>query len=193
MVEYRALGVTLVSRALGCRTVTLVRQRVSGAVVVTTWDTDGVAHEDGWAGVGDVLAGLTRLPLLRPALDESGAILLTVWRGAEGLAGWFLVAAGGFGTDDLVAAARMAPVLADPAMVAPEPPARATAGWMTPREVEVLALVSQGLTAAAVARRAGISDRTVHKHLEHAYRKLDCHDRLSAVLVARATGLIGAA
>nr|WP_269811082.1 LuxR C-terminal-related transcriptional regulator [Kineosporia rhizophila] len=61
---------------------------------------------------------------------------------------------------------------------------------VTSRELEVLSLVAAGLTAAAVARRCGISTRTVHKHLEHAYTKLGCHDRLSAVLQLRDAGLL---
>ena len=62
---------------------------------------------------------------------------------------------------------------------------------VTSREIEVLSLVGMGLTAAAVARRCGISIRTVHKHLEHAYAKLGCHDRLSAVMLLRDAGLLG--
>jgi DNA-binding CsgD family transcriptional regulator len=191
MVEYRALGVRLVGRALGCCLISLVRQHVNGAVAVTTWDVDCVASERGWAGAGAMLTGLAGLPLLRPALDADRSILVAVWSGAEGLAGWHLERDGGFGEEDLEAAARMVPMLADPAMVATARAARPVAGPMTRRETEVLALVSQGLTAAAVARRTGISIRTVHKHLEQTYRKLDCHDRLSAVLVARSTGLLG--
>ncbi|WP_419707438.1 response regulator transcription factor [Promicromonospora sp. NFX87] len=192
MVGYRVLGVSLVGRALGCRLISLVRQHVNGAVAVTTWDVGCAARECGWVGVGAVLAELASLPLLRPALAADGAILLAVPPGVERLAGWRLVSDAGFGVADLEAAARMAPMLADPAMVATDHPARSVAGPMTRRETEVLTLVGEGLTAAAVARRAGISVRTVHKHLEQAYRKLDCHDRLSAVLVARSTGLLGA-
>jgi DNA-binding CsgD family transcriptional regulator len=191
MVGYRVLGVSLVGRALGCRLISLVRQHVNGAVAVTTWDVGCAARECGWVGVGAVLAELASLPLLRPALAADGAILLAVPPGVERLAGWRLVSDAGFGVADLEAAARMAPMLADPAMVSTDHPARSVAGPMTRGETEVLTLVGEGLTAAAVARRAGISVRTVHKHLEQAYRKLDCHDRLSAVLVARSTGLLG--
>jgi DNA-binding CsgD family transcriptional regulator len=61
---------------------------------------------------------------------------------------------------------------------------------LTSRELDVLALVARGLTARAIAHRCGISERTVHKHLEHVYGKLGCRDRLSAVLRARDTGLL---
>jgi DNA-binding CsgD family transcriptional regulator len=193
MVEYRTLGVRLVGRALGCRVISLVRRHLNGTVAVTTWDADWVAREGGRADAGAVLAGLAGLPLLRPTLTAEYTILLAVRSGVEGQAGWALVPDDGFGEEDLEAASRLAPILADPAMVESAPAAGPVLGPMTRRETEMLTLVSQGLTAAAVARRAGISTRTVHKHLEHAYRKLDCHDRLSAVLVARSTGLLGAA
>ncbi|MGY2067030.1 response regulator transcription factor [Blastococcus sp. SYSU DS0619] len=62
---------------------------------------------------------------------------------------------------------------------------------LTGREVAVLHLLGQGLTAASIARRLGTSPRTVHKHLEHVYRKLGVQDRLLAVLRARHLGLLG--
>ena len=61
---------------------------------------------------------------------------------------------------------------------------------LTVRELAVLDLAARGLIAAAIARRLGISPRTVGKHLEQAYRKLGANDRLSAVLRAHSLGLV---
>ncbi|GIJ43558.1 hypothetical protein Val02_04440 [Virgisporangium aliadipatigenens] len=61
---------------------------------------------------------------------------------------------------------------------------------LTRREQEVLAHLAQSLTAAAIARRLGISTGTVHKHLAAVYRKLGTGDRLATVLRARELGLI---
>lgn len=61
---------------------------------------------------------------------------------------------------------------------------------LTPREVAVLGLLVEGLTAAAIGRRLAIAERTVQKHLEHAYAKLGVTDRLSAVLRAQHLGLL---
>jgi DNA-binding CsgD family transcriptional regulator len=72
-------------------------------------------------------------------------------------------------------------------------PAAALDARITPRELAVLALLGDGLTAAAIARRLEIGERTVHKHLEHVYAKLRVTDRLSAVVRARDAGLIRAA
>jgi DNA-binding CsgD family transcriptional regulator len=61
---------------------------------------------------------------------------------------------------------------------------------LTEREFAVLTLLGAGLTAQAIARRLNTSPRTVHKHLEHLYRKLGVRDRLMAVQRAREVGLL---
>lgn len=61
---------------------------------------------------------------------------------------------------------------------------------LTERELDVLSLVAVGLTAGAIGRVRRISSLTVRKHLEHAYAKLGCHDRLVAVDRARQAGLL---
>lgn len=63
---------------------------------------------------------------------------------------------------------------------------------LTPREVEVLRLLADGLLARTIATRLGLSPRTVHKHLSNVYTKLGVHDRLVAVSIAREHGLIAA-
>lgn len=63
---------------------------------------------------------------------------------------------------------------------------------LTERELDVLSLVADGLTAGAIGRVRRISAATVRKHLEHTYAKLDCHDRLVAVHRARQAGLLPA-
>jgi len=72
----------------------------------------------------------------------------------------------------------------------PEREDPAKAHGLTPRERDVLALLAESLTAAAIARRLGISIGTVHKHLAALYRKLGTGDRLATVLRARALGLV---
>ena len=51
---------------------------------------------------------------------------------------------------------------------------------LTARELEVLQLVSEGLTNAQVAERLVVSLRTVHAHLRSIYRKLDVRSRSAA-------------
>jgi DNA-binding CsgD family transcriptional regulator len=59
---------------------------------------------------------------------------------------------------------------------------------LTTRELAVLDLMADGLIAKAIATKLGISHRTVVKHIENIYRKLDTHDRTSAVLRGQAEG-----
>jgi len=62
---------------------------------------------------------------------------------------------------------------------------------MTAREVEVLALVAEGLTDAEVAERLVVSIRTVHAHLRSIYRKLDVRTRSAATRYALQHDLAG--
>ncbi|MCU1621341.1 MAG: liaR5 [Frankiales bacterium] len=52
---------------------------------------------------------------------------------------------------------------------------------LTSREREVLDLVAEGRTNVAIGHVLEVSPRTVAKHLEHAYRKLQVNCRVQAV------------
>lgn len=60
---------------------------------------------------------------------------------------------------------------------------------LTPRELEVLALIGQGKSAKEIADTLGCSPRTVERHRDSIGKKLDKHDRVSLALVAHAAGL----
>ena len=55
---------------------------------------------------------------------------------------------------------------------------------LTDREIRILRLAALGRTNSAIAHALDISPRTVAKHLEHIYRKLDVTSRTSAVFAA---------
>jgi DNA-binding NarL/FixJ family response regulator len=55
---------------------------------------------------------------------------------------------------------------------------------LSPRELEILALLTDGLGNKQVARRLGISEATVKTHLRSLYRMLDAHSRAEAVATA---------
>jgi DNA-binding NarL/FixJ family response regulator len=61
---------------------------------------------------------------------------------------------------------------------------------LTPREHEVLTLIGEGLTMRQMAKRLGISPRTVETHVAKLYRKLDVRTRVQAVSRAASLGLI---
>lgn len=61
---------------------------------------------------------------------------------------------------------------------------------LTPRELEVLRLVADGLSNAQVAVRIGRTEGTVKVHLKNILQKLDVHDRTEAVTTALRRGFI---
>lgn len=66
----------------------------------------------------------------------------------------------------------------------------ADTGGLTQRELVVLGLLSEGLTANTAGHLLGISPRTAHKHIERIYRKLSVNDRHQAIYVARKHGIL---
>ncbi len=56
---------------------------------------------------------------------------------------------------------------------------------LTARQREILRLVADGLTNGQIARRLGLADATVRKHLENTYARLGVTSRTAAVTSAR--------
>jgi DNA-binding NarL/FixJ family response regulator len=61
---------------------------------------------------------------------------------------------------------------------------------LTPRELEVLRLVARGTSNPTIARRLGISPKTLRNHISNIYGKLHVSDRAQAVLLAAREGLL---
>lgn len=61
---------------------------------------------------------------------------------------------------------------------------------LSPREVEVLALLAQGVAAESIADRLVISQKTVSSHLQRVMGKLGVHTRAQAVAEAYRIGLV---
>ena len=59
---------------------------------------------------------------------------------------------------------------------------------LTPRELEILAMVAEGLTSKRIARRLGVAFCTVRTHLERARGKLGARSRAEAVVRAVRSG-----
>ena len=72
---------------------------------------------------------------------------------------------------------------------APAPPP-ADRGGLTPRQVEILKLISDGLNNQAIAERLFISEHTVHRHVANTLAKLNVSSRSAAVAAAGRLGLI---
>jgi DNA-binding NarL/FixJ family response regulator len=70
------------------------------------------------------------------------------------------------------------------------PPAERLDEPLTPREIEVLNLLAEGLANKAIAARLGISDQTVKFHVSSICGKLPARNRTDAVRRAIRRGII---
>jgi LuxR family transcriptional regulator, maltose regulon positive regulatory protein len=61
---------------------------------------------------------------------------------------------------------------------------------LTPRELDVLTLVAQGLSNPEIARRLVLSEHTVHRHLANIFRKLNLSTRAAAAAWGVRAGLV---
>ncbi|MFM9925979.1 response regulator transcription factor [Variovorax sp. H27-G14] len=69
-------------------------------------------------------------------------------------------------------------------------PGHVDAGVLSPREGEILQLVSQGMTNREIAQELFLSKHTVECHIKHIYQKLAVSSRTKAVFAARSRGLL---
>ncbi|MEQ8677033.1 MAG: response regulator transcription factor [Aggregatilineales bacterium] len=125
----------------------------------------------------------TTLPSILPALGDANAYgLLLRDSDADLLAGALVAVSGGLVTLD--------PALATSLIITGGSPLESPAETLTPRESEVLQLLSQGLTNKAIALDLGISPNTVKFHINAILTKLDAQSRTEAVVRATRLGWI---
>ena len=144
------------------------------------------------------LWALERIALLQPApvmvlltVSEDGDAVFAALEG--GARGYLLK---GIGGAELVATlervmqgeSHVAPSLAArmlARMRSPVPSSRDGLDLLTPREEEVLRLVSEGLSNKEIARRTDVQERTVKHHMTQILQKLHLRNRTEAALLAQ--------
>jgi DNA-binding NarL/FixJ family response regulator len=102
--------------------------------------------------------------------------------------------------DDVASAVRQAfdhsvfmPGAQPPSTVAAvDDPVQERPGGLTRRELEILKLVAEGHSNAALARMLWVTEQTVKFHLSNIYRKLDVTNRTEASRWAQVNGLLSA-
>ena len=76
------------------------------------------------------------------------------------------------------------------AVVGREEAEREVSKTLTPREIEIVKMMAEGLRNRAIGDRLGISEGTVKVHLHNVYEKLGLDGRLELVLYAKQKGVI---
>jgi DNA-binding NarL/FixJ family response regulator len=147
-------------------------------------------NRNGIQAIPDLLAaGHTLKVLVFTAYDTDERVLRAIEAGAKG----YLLK--GATITELALAIRA--VAAGESALAPRVAAKLVSamrsprgGQLTPRERQVLNLISQGLASKQIALSLGISERTVKFHTTSLLRKLDADNRAQAVAVAAQRGLL---
>jgi len=144
--------------------------------------------------------GLDIVRAVRQSRADTGLVVLTMHAGDEQIFAAMEAGASAFvGKDapstEVVKAARHAATsprsflcsgLADAVM-------RRTSGEssrLTPRELDVLRLLAEGLSAAEIGQRLHLSESTVKSHVGHIYQKLGATNRAQALMTAMRVGLL---
>lgn len=152
--------------------------------------------------------GIEATRLLRARGTEPPVLVLTTFDDDQLLSGALRAGAAGFllkdsPAEDLIRAVRTVAAggaWLDPAVTgrvlstyrntAPVPPAPHTAGELTGREYEVLALIGRGHANSEIAHALGISEVTVKSHVGHIFTKLGLRDRAAAIVYAFDHGVV---
>ena len=144
-------------------------------------------------GIGAIRAVLAELPLVRVLVlttyDSDGDVLRAVEAGATG----YLLKE--TPSEELFRAIRatargesaLSPSVASRLVGRAR---RANDQALSPRELEVLALVARGTSNKLIARDLRISETTVKTHLLHIFTKLGVDDRTAAVTLAMRRGML---
>lgn len=62
--------------------------------------------------------------------------------------------------------------------------------YLTPRQCEVLELLSTGMTNKAIAKQLGLSDNTVRRHVQDIFSYFNVATRTEAIFAARSQGIL---
>ena len=184
---------------------TLARQRDLQVVALTTRGEDVVPlwsrHRPDLVLLDLALPGLSGLAVLkqlRTAHPEARVLMLTSSEEQDDALAALDAGAAGYVTKrsgymELVGAIREAHAGGRPIgeAMAVRIAARERSGPVTRRELEVLAMVSEGLAYDDIGGRLGITERTVRAHVVSAKEKLGAANTTHAVAICFTRGLLG--
>lgn len=195
------MGLTALLASLDGLTVAAEADSIAGAVAAVDAHRPDVVimdlHLGDESGVEATREIVARQPgigvLVVTMLDDEDTVFAAMRAGARG---YLLKGAGPVEIERAVRAVAAGEVLLAPAVAARALPLLVGGGrrapafpHLTEREHEVLELVAQGLDNGRIARRLGLSDKTVRNHLSNVLTKLGVADRAAAIAKARDAGL----
>ena len=143
------------------------------------------------------MSGVEAIRLIR-RFDPTGRIIvLTMYQGDEDIyraleAGATTYLLKDMLSDDLVRVVREVHAGGHPVQpeVAARLAGRASGPTLTPREMQVMELIAQGMRNKEVGAALGISEETAHVHVRNILTKLKVNDRSAAITVALRRGII---
>lgn len=144
-----------------------------------------------------MMSGLQAIQAIRDIDPAAKIVVLTMYQGVEDVyralqAGAATYLLKGTLSDDLIRIVREVHAGGRPMPpdVAATLAARVARSALTPREVEVVALMAKGLHNKEIAATLGISNETVRIHAKNIFFKLQVPDRTAAVMDALRRGII---
>ncbi len=143
------------------------------------------------------IGGIELLPQLRSLPDPPAVVILSSYDYEEDIYRAVRAGAAGYLSKDASRAEIVAAIIAVhdggqsfPPAVAARITQRAARSSLSAREIEILRMVSKGLTNKEIAQVLQISQYTVRNHLNHISAKLEVTDRTEAAMVALQQGII---
>jgi DNA-binding NarL/FixJ family response regulator len=144
------------------------------------------------------MSGLQAIEAIRREHPEARIIVLTMYQGDEDI--YRALSAGATTyllkdtlSDDLIRIVREVHAGQRPPMAADvkaQLDERAAHPTLTPREIQVMELVSQGRRNKEISTLLGITEQTVHVHLKNIFAKLHVNERTAAVNIALRRGIV---
>jgi DNA-binding NarL/FixJ family response regulator len=143
------------------------------------------------------MSGVDAIRIIRREHPDARIVVLTMFQGDEDI---FRALQAGAATyllkdtlsDDLIRVIREVHAGKQPVLPAVEArlAERAAGPTLTPREVQVVGLIAEGMRNKEIAAALGISDETVQVHVKSIFWKLKVKDRSAAMNVALRRGII---